>query len=356
MMTQLGPFVKTDYGGSMTIDLRSDTLTKPTVAMRAAMAAAEVGDDVYGEDPSIKTLEERVAALLGKEAALFVPSGTMGNQIGLLVHTRPGDEVIIGEGSHCAFYESGAASAWAGVQFAIAGRGGLFQAEEMVEAIKPTPDHFPRTRLVVVENTHNRAGGRVFPQADVLAIAREAGQHGLALHLDGARIWNASVATGLSPAELAAPFDTVSCCFSKGLGAPVGSAISGSRELIVSAHRFRKMLGGGMRQGGILAAGALYALEHHRARLAEDHHNARVFAETLQGADGVALSLAEVETNIVRVELTQLDASEVVRRAAQQGVLMNATGKRTLRAVTHLDVSEAEVKRAAEILRGLARA
>jgi threonine aldolase len=339
-----------------TIDLRSDTLTKPTAAMRAAMAAAEVGDDVYGEDPTINALEERVAALLGKEAALFVPSGTMGNQIGLLTQTRPGDEVIIGEGSHCAFYESGAASAWAGVQFAIAGHGGLFRAAEMVEAIKPTADHFPRTRLVVVENTHNRAGGRVFPQAEVLAIALAARQHGLALHLDGARIWNASIATGLTPADLAAPFDTVSCCFSKGLGAPVGSAIVGTRELIVSAHRFRKMLGGGMRQGGILAAGALYALEHHRARLIEDHHNARVLAERLQDAQGISVALDEVETNIVLIEVTQLDAAEMVRRAAQQGVLMNATGKRSVRAVTHLDVTEAEVKHAAEILRGLGRA
>lgn len=318
------------------------------------MAAAEVGDDVYGEDPSVRALEERVAALLGKEAALFVPSGTMGNQIGLLVHARPGDEVIIGEGSHCAFYESGAASAWAGVQFAIAGRGGLFQAADMLEAIKPAAYHFPRTRLVVLENTHNRAGGRIFPQPDVLAIAQAARQAGLSLHLDGARIWNASIATGLSLPELAAPFDTVSCCFSKGLGAPVGSAIVGPRELIVHAHRFRKMLGGGMRQAGILAAGALYALEHHRARLEDDHRAARVFAETLQGAGGLELEPFEVETNIVRVGLTHVDAVEVARRAAQRGVLLNATGKRTLRAVTHLDVSEPDVKRAAETLRDLA--
>ena len=336
------------------VDLRSDTVTRPTPGMRAAMAAAEVGDDVYAEDPSVKALETCVAALLGKEAALFVPSGTMGNQIGLLVHTRPGDEVIIGEGSHCAFYESGAASAWAGVQFAVAGRGGLFRAEDVLEAIKPAADHFPRTRVVVVENTHNRAGGRVFPQADVLEIAQAARSAGLGLHLDGARIWNASVATGLDLPSLAAPFDTVSCCFSKGLGAPVGSAIVGSREHIVSAHRFRKMLGGGMRQAGILAAGALYALEHQRARLVDDHLTARLFADTLQGADGIELTPSEVETNIVRFSLTYIDASEMVRRAAQQGVLMNATGKRMLRAVTHLDVAQADVKRAAETLRSLA--
>jgi threonine aldolase len=331
-------------------DLRSDTLTKPTQAMRAAMAAAEVGDDVYGEDPSVRALETRVAELLGKEAALFVPSGTMGNQIGLLVHTRPGDEVIIGEGSHCAFYESGAASAWAGVQFAIAGQGGLFTAEEMLEVVKPTADHFPRTRLVVVENTHNRSGGRVFQPAEVARITQAARSSGFALHLDGARIWNASVASGIDVAALAAPFDTLSVCFSKGLGAPVGSAFVGTREHVATAHRFRKMLGGGMRQAGILAAGALYALEHQRARLVEDHAKARLFADTLRGAPGVELSA--VETNIVSFA-TGLPAAELAKRAAERGVLMNATGKRTLRAVTHLDVSENQVVAAASALREL---
>jgi threonine aldolase len=335
-------------------DLRSDTLTSPTPGMRAAMAAAQVGDDVYGEDPTVRALEERVAALLGKESALFVPSGTMGNQIGLLVHTRPGDEVIIGEGAHCAFYESGAGSAWAGVQFAIAGRGGLFRADEMLEVIKPLPDHFPRSRLVVVENTHNRAGGRVFPQADVVAIAEAARARGLGLHLDGARLWNASVATGLDLQDLAAPFDTVGVCFSKGLGAPVGSAFVGSREHIVSAHRFRKMLGGGMRQAGILAAGALYALEHQRARLSEDHRSAQVFAEILGGADGIELSAHGVDTNIVTFDVTHIDAAEMVSRARQHGVLMNPIARRTLRAVTYLGVSEGDAKRAAETLRRLA--
>jgi len=331
-------------------DLRSDTLTRPTPAMRAAMAAAAVGDDVYGEDPSVRALEERVAAVLGKESALFVPSGTMGNQIALLVHTQPGDEVIIGEGTHCAFYESGAASAWAGVQFAIAGRGGLFTADEMLEAVKPPQDHFPRTRLVVVENTHNRAGGRVFPQAQIEQIATAARANGLGLHLDGARIWNASAATGLDVAALAAPFDTLSVCFSKGLGAPVGSAFVGSREHVVRAHRFRKMLGGGMRQAGILAAGALHALEHHRARLLDDHAAARAFAEILRGAPGV--ELGPVDTNIVLVQ-TALPAPELAQRAAAEGVLLNATGRRTLRAVTHLDLSLDQVKRAAETLRQL---
>jgi threonine aldolase len=331
-------------------DLRSDTLTKPTPAMRAVLAAAEVGDDVYGEDPSVQALEARVAQLLGKEAALFVPSGTMGNQIGLLVHTRPGDEVIIGEGSHCAFYESGAASAWAGVQFAVAGSGGLFTADEMLDVVKPAADHFPRTRLVVVENTHNRAGGRVFPPAEITRIAEAARASGLGLHLDGARIWNASVATTIDVAALAAPFDTLSVCFSKGLGAPVGSAFVGTRQHITAAHRFRKMLGGGMRQAGILAAGALYALEHQRARLAEDHENARLFADTLREARGVEVS--PVETNIVSFAIEQ-GAADFAKRAAARGVLMNATGKRTLRAVTHLDVTAQQVASAASTLKEL---
>lgn len=326
-------------------DLRSDTLTKPTAAMRAAMAAADVGDDVYGEDPSVRALEERVADLLGKEAALFVPSGTMGNQIGLLVNTRPGDEVIIGEGSHCAFYESGAASAWAGVQFAIAGSGGLFTAEEMLDVLKPTADHFPQSRLVVVENTHNRAGGRIFSQERIAAIAAAARAQGLRLHLDGARIWNASAATGVDVAAIAAPFDTVSVCFSKGLGAPVGSAIVSSRETIKEAHRFRKMLGGGMRQAGVLAAAALHALEHQRARLVNDHAAARAFADALHGVAG--LELQPVETNIISMTATKLPAAELVKRAAEEGVLMNATGKRSLRAVTHLDVTLEQVVAAA---------
>ena len=334
-------------------DLRSDTLTKPTAAMRRAMADAEVGDDVYGEDPTVRKLEERVAALLGKESALFVPSGTMGNQIGLLVHTRPGDEVIIGDGSHCAWYESGAGAAWAGVQFAVVGKGGLFGAAELVDAIKPEPDHFPRTSLVVVENTHNRAGGRIFPQAEVLRVVREAHERGLSAHLDGARLWNASVALGVSPAELAAPFDTASVCFSKGLGAPVGSAFVGTRDHVRAAHRFRKMLGGGMRQAGVLAAAALYALEHHVARLSEDHAAARAFADALRGAPGIEVPSA-IDTNIVQLTLSRAPATEVVRKAAERGVFLNATSPRTLRAVTHLDISAAEVVRAAELLRELA--
>jgi threonine aldolase len=321
------------------IDLRSDTVTRPTPEMRRVMAAAEVGDDVYGEDPSVRALEERVADLLGKERALFVPSGTMSNQIALLVHTRPGDEVVIGEGAHCAWYESGAAAAWSGVQFAIAGSGGLFDAADLLKAIKPSAYYYPRTSLVTVENTHNRAGGRVFQLATSNAVAACAKSHGLSLHLDGARLWNARAKTGISEREFAAPFDTVNVCFSKGLGAPVGSALAGSDELMKRAHRFRKMLGGGMRQAGVLASAALFALEHHRERLPEDHRAARAIAEVLAATAGARVDLDSVETNIVSVRLERVPAEAAVAGARDAGVLLNATGPDSLRAVTHLDVS-----------------
>jgi len=331
-------------------DLRSDTVTRPSPGMRDAMAQADVGDDVYGEDPTVCALEERTASLLGKERALFVPSGTMANQLALLVSTRPGDEVVIGEGAHCAWYESGAAAAWSGVQFAIAGSGGLFDAAELEAAVKGPAYYLPRTSLVCIENTHNRSGGRVFPQRAVLAIAESARAKGLGLHLDGARIWNAALASGLDEAVLAAPFDTVSVCFSKGLGAPVGSALAGSKETIGRAHRFRKMLGGGMRQAGILAAGALFALEHNRARIVEDHRAARSFAEVVSRARGARVNLDSVETNIVNVELDGIDAEAVVARARDQRVLLNAIGPHAVRAVTHLDIPLPRAARAAELL------
>jgi len=329
-------------------DLRSDTVTRPGRAMREAMANATVGDDVYGEDPTVIELERRVAEVVGKESALFVPSGTMSNQIALLVHTRPGDEVVIGEGAHVAFYESGAGAAWAGVQFAQAGAGGLFDADELSAAVKPLADYHPRTSLVCLENTHNRAGGRIFPQGVVEGVVARARQHGLRAHLDGARLWHTALATGTAEAELARPFDTVSVCFSKGLGAPVGSALGGSRDAIKAARRFRKMLGGGMRQAGILAAGALFALEHQRQRLAFDHASARGLARVLAQLPGVRV--VEPETNIVSFALDDLGAERVVSEARARGVLLNATGPRSLRAVTHLDVSESDVNGAAERL------
>ena len=335
------------------VDLRSDTVTRPTPAMRAAMAAAEVGDDVYREDPSVMALEERVAALLGKEAALFVPSGSMGNQIAILCHTERGDEIVAGEGAHCAFYEVGAAAALGGAQFAFAGRGGLFTADDVLAAIKPAAYYLPRTRLVAIENTHNRAGGRVFPQEDVLAIAEVARAHGLSLHLDGARLWNAAAATGRTEAELAAPFDTVSVCFSKGLGAPVGSALAGSRAIVARALRFRKMLGGGMRQAGVLAAAALHALDHHRARLAEDHAAAKILAEKIAAVPGAEVEAPE--TNIVNIDTPGAPAQQRVAAARERGVLVGASGAHRVRAVTHLDLSKDDVAWTAQALAAAVR-
>jgi threonine aldolase len=332
------------------IDLRSDTVTRPTAAMREAMARAEVGDDVYGEDPTARALEARIAEICGKEAALFVPSGTMGNQLAIMAHTRRGDEVVIGEGAHCAWYESGAAPALSGVQFAVAGQGGLFTADELEAAIKPDAYYHPRTSLVALENTHNRAGGRVFPHGDVVRIAAAARARGLAVHIDGARIWNASVATGLAVSELLWPADTASVCFSKGLGAPVGSALVGPRELIVRAHRFRKMLGAGMRQVGVLAAAALHALEHHRAKLVDDHRRAAALARSLAGCKGALVDLSAVETNIVKIELPGLDAGRASSLAAERGLLLNPTGPHTLRAVLHLDIDDEQAAAAASIL------
>jgi len=325
------------------IDLRSDTLTRPTSGMRRAMADAEVGDDVYGEDPTALRLQERAAELLGKPAALFVPTGTMANQLALLCHCDRGADVLVGEGAHCMLYESGAGGAWAGVNFSVVGKGGLFDAAQMIAAIKPSEYHFPQTRLVALENSHNRSGGQVFPQADVVAIAEAAHSRDLAVHLDGARIWNAAVATGLSTAELSEPADSVSACFSKGLGAPVGSVLAGSAEFIQKAHRYRKMLGGGMRQVGVLCAAALYALDEHRKRLPEDHDNALRLAQGLAAMPGVVLDLATVQTNIIAFEVQTMYAAAFVKRCAEAGVRLNAIGPQRLRAVTHLDVSRADI-------------
>jgi threonine aldolase len=339
----------------MKIDLRSDTVTRPTPAMRDAMASAEVGDDVYGEDPTMIRLEEEVAKRFGKEAALFVPSGTMGNQIGLWLHTQPGDEVLVGEGAHCMIYESGAAAALSGLQFQVVGQGGLFTAAAVEAAIRPGENpHNPPTRLVVVENTHNRSGGRIFSQLEIWAIAEVARRKSLALHLDGARIWNAHAATGLSLSELAAPFSTLSVCLSKGLGAPVGSLLCGSKAAILRARRRRKMLGGGMRQIGMLAAAGLYALEHHLPLLKQDHVHARALAGELASIPGLVLRPEDVETNIVIWELAPevpLDAAKLVERARSSGLLINAIGPRRVRAVTHFEVSRSECVAAASILR-----
>jgi threonine aldolase len=335
------------------IDLRSDTVTLPSPGMRQAMAAAPVGDDQYGEDPSVNRLQEQIGELLGKEAALFVPSGTMANQIGLKILTRPGDDVVVGEEAHIVWHESGAAAANSGVQFTVVGRGGLFSAADLRAAYKP-PGHivFPPTTLVAIENTHNRGGGVVFPQAEAVAICETARELGLASYLDGARLFNTAAATGRSLAELAAPFDVVSVALSKGLGCPVGSLIAGRYAGIVRARRARRMLGGAMRQSGILAAAGLYALDHNLARLVEDHVNAKILAERLAGLRGVRLDLATVQSNIVifRMEEGTPDAATIVARAQETGVMISAFGERTVRAVTHLDVSRDQCRHAADLL------
>ena len=340
------------------IDLRSDTVTRPTAAMRAVMAAAPVGDDQYGEDPSNNALQERVAQLLGKEAALWLPSGTMANQVALRTLTRPGDEVICSRESHAGWHETGGAAANAGVQLVEVGEGGLFTCEQFEAAIKPSGlPVFPPTTLVQIENTHNRGGGVVFDQAEVLRICNAARARGIASFLDGARLWNASVASGLSEAQLAAPFDLVTVAFSKGLGAPAGSMLAGARALIATATRHRRMFGGAMRQVGILSAAAQYAIDHHRQRLGDDHRHARTIAESVAGSPLVQIDLATVQTNIVIFRLAPgaMDAATLVARARERGVLVSAFAARTVRAVTHLDVSAAQVAQASQVLGELLR-
>ncbi|MGA1626054.1 MAG: threonine aldolase family protein, partial [Prochlorothrix sp.] len=272
---------------TLPIALRSDTVTQPTAAMRQAIAQAPVGDDVMGDDPSVNALEAKVAALLGKEAAVFMPSGTMTNQVALRVHTEPGDEVILESQAHIYYYEAGAPAALAGLlPRLIPGKQGIFSSQDLKSVLRPQDVHFPVTKLVCLENTHNRGGGKIYPLAKIEAIAELCQHQGLILHLDGARLWNACVATGISPLAYSTPFETVSICFSKGLGAPIGSALAGTVAQMQRARRFRKQYGGGMRQAGLLAAACIYALDHHIDRLQEDHENAQRLAELLGGLDG----------------------------------------------------------------------
>jgi threonine aldolase len=323
-----------------TIDLRSDTVTRPSGAMRAAMAAAEVGDDVYGEDPTVNALQEEGARLTGKEAALFVPSGTMANQAALRAQTQHGDLVLASDGAHLLRYESGAAAAISGVQVKTIGAHGLFGADDVRRAVTASDHHNPPTTLVALENTHNAAGGRIVPLDLVREVAHTARELGLGLHLDGARVFNAAAATGVPVAEWSAPFDTVTFCLSKGLGAPVGSLVCGTAGTIDRVHRVRKMLGGGMRQAGILAAAGLFALAHNVARLAEDHDNA---ARLARGLSELGLEVDPwPETNIVFVRVRQ-GAADLARALRARGVLVNAVADDRLRAVTHLDVSADDV-------------
>ena len=338
------------------IDLRSDTVTKPTPAMRDAMACAEVGDDIYGEDPTVNRLQEVGAALVGKRAALFVPSGTLGNQLSLRAQTEPGREVIVDGQSHIIRYEQGAAAALAGVQLHwVSGAHGIMTAEQVQAAIRPNDPYSIRTALICIEHTHNAGGGTVYPLSTIQAIRAVATTHGLPMHLDGARLFNAVAASGVSAAEYAQHFETVTFCLSKGLGAPAGSLIATDDPgLMERLRRFRRMYGGAMRQSGILAAAGLYALEHHRARLREDHAQAKRLAVRLQQIPAVTIDPTLVETNILffDVHSKQFSVPAFVAALKQEGVLINAVGRHTCRAVTHLDVSADDIERAAD---GIAR-
>ncbi len=330
------------------IDLRSDTVTRPTPAMRQAMASAEVGDDVYGDDPTVRALEALTASLLGTEDAVFMVSGTMTNQVALRVHTEAGDEILADQFAHIAVLERGAPAALSGLTVrALPGRGGLFSAADVAAAIRQPlpflPLVQPPQKLVCLENTHNIGGGTIWALSEIEAIAAVARRHGLALHLDGARLWNAAVATGIAEGDYAKPFDSISVCFSKGLGAPMGSALAGSRAFVQRARRFKALFGGGVRQAGIVAAGALHALRHHRERLAEDHANARRLAEGLTMVRGVVIDAATVVTNIVRFRLEHMSSADFVQQCFAAGVHLLPSGGNGVRAVLHRDVSAADV-------------
>ena len=335
------------------IDLRSDTVTRPSPAMREAIAQASVGDDVYGEDPTVNCLEVKAAQLLGKESALFVPTGVMANQLSLRLHTRPGDEVIVESSSHIIRYEGGSAAALSQVQLScVQGDRGLLNLKSVQAALRPKDVHNPLTAVLCLEQTHNAGGGTIYPLETIVKLTSWAKAQGLARHLDGARLFNAVVASEVSAAEYAQHFDTVSFCLSKGLGAPVGSLIVSTQANIEKLRRLRKMLGGGMRQAGILAAAGLYALEHNISRLKEDHRNAKQLALQLQQIPTVFVDPDLVETNIVIFEVVQSEHStqELLQAFKEVGVLLNIVGDRTFRAVTHLDVGVDEIERVAKML------
>ena len=335
------------------IDLRSDTVTKPSQAMRDAMARAPVGDDVYGEDPTVNRLQDMLAGLLGKAAALFVPSGTMANQLSIRAQTQPGQEVIVESTAHIVRYEQGASAALSGVQLHwVRGERGLLTAEQIETAIRPRDPHTIPTALICLENTHNSGGGSIYSLAAIEGIRAVAELHGIPMHLDGARLFNAVVATGVSAADYARHFDTVSVCLSKGLGAPVGSLIATNDLILIDKlPRFRRMYGGAMRQAGILAAAGIYALEHNIARLTEDHRHASRLAQILHKIPSVSLNVAHVETNIIVFEVKDDGRSptEIVAALRQGGVLINAIGGRRFRAVTHLDISREDIEEAGRV-------
>jgi len=334
------------------IDLRSDTVTRPSEAMRKAIYNAEVGDDVFKEDPTVNKLQEYAAELLGKEAALYVPSGTMANQICLRILTEPGDEIICEKDCHIFNYESGSPAALSGLQLnTLEGKLGIISPEQVEEAIRPVSAYYmARTRVIEIENTHNRAGGTIHPLENIKALRQLADKHNLYLHLDGARIWNASVETGIPVNEYAKYFDTVSCCLSKGLGAPVGSMIASTKELINKAFRIRKAWGGGMRQVGVIAAAGLYALQNNRERLKEDHEKARVLAEAINKNPNLEIDMDTVQTNILIFKPLIINANDALAKCKEKGLLFSTGKTNTLRAVTHLDVTMEEIKEALKII------
>ncbi len=340
------------------IDLRSDTVTKPSAAMRQAMANAEVGDDVFGEDPTVVKLQEKVAALLGKEKALYVPSGVMSNQLAIKAQTEPGDEIICEQDAHIFNYETAAPSLISSVQVkTLPGLRGVIRAEQLTAAMRPKVYYMPRSRMISLENTHNRSGGTIYPLGEIEKISAFARSHEMLMHLDGARLWNAWVATGIHPKEYAQHFDSVSVCFSKGLGAPVGSAVVGSAAMIERVHKWRKVFGGGMRQAGIIAAGALYALEHNVERLKEDHEKAKYFAEKISKLPKLSLDMEAVQTNIVIIntENTKRLPDDIITALKSKGLLVSLGSYNSIRAVMHLDVSMEHVKQAADIFTTLLR-
>jgi threonine aldolase len=333
------------------IDLRSDTVTKPSPEMRKAMYEAEVGDDVFKEDPTVNRLEEYVAELLGKEAALYVPSGVMGNQLCLNVLTDPGDEVICDREAHIFNYESSSPARLSGIQlYPLDGKLGVLNPEQVEPYIRTTAYHMPRTKVIEAENTHNRAGGTIWPIENIVALKKLAKKHNLYYHLDGARIWNACIETKLSPQEYAQHFDTVSCCFSKGLGAPVGSAITGSKEFIKEAYRVRKAWGGGMRQVGILAAAALYAVQNNRERLKEDHRRAKILANRINANPSLEINMEAVQTNILLFKPLKMSPAEGLKRCKEKGLILTPGTIDSIRAVTHLNVNDEDIENAANII------
>ncbi len=337
------------------IDLRSDTVTKPTEAMRKAMCSAEVGDDVFQEDPTVNALQEYAAGLLGKEAALFVSSGVMGNQICLNVLTNPADEVICERDAHIFQYESGSPAVLSGIQLMpVDGNKGVITPEQIEPFIRPTSAYYmPRSKVIEIENTHNRAGGTIHPIENIIKVKELAKKYNLFYHLDGARIWNASVASGISVKEYASHFDSVSCCLSKGLGAPVGSIIAGSKEFVKEAFRVRKAWGGGMRQVGIIAAAGLYALKNNIERLAEDHQKAKMLAETIAEIPSLEIDTASVQTNILIFKPLKISVEDAITKCKAGGLLLSEGKVGLLRAITHLDASFDDIEKTKKIIKNV---